>query len=311
MAVTSEEFIESVERITTMPSNQVLYKDETDFLAMIYEKITDTLVPIMDKLKQDFFVATPIDIPLVAGKAEYRFPSRSYGRKIREIKLVSSDGSTVADFPLIPVERDHLYQASGVPFGFRFQGDRIRIVGTSDPGYMIRVWYFLGPSKPVLASAAGIVQSISGDDITLVGAPPATFVPDALLDFVDKDGMSQCISIDMKITNVSGNTISFAADTVSDDLRVGDYVALAGQSPVLQVPPICMPYLRSLVAMDALQGISDFEAKRELKDDAKEQKKELLSFLSNRSDGEPTILINPNGFARRGRGYRGIIGRGS
>jgi hypothetical protein len=311
MAVTTEKFIESVERLTTMPSNQVLYKASSDFLEMIYEKINDTLIPIMDNLKQDFFVATPIDIPLETGKSLYRFPSRSYGRKVREIKLISSDGNTVANFPLIPVERDHLYQASSMPFGFRFQGDRIEIVGSADPAYSIRVWFFLGPSKPVLAASAGIIQSIAGDDVTLTQTAPATFMANTLVDFIDKDGMSQCIAIDQEITNVAGNTISFAAGTVPADLRAGDYLALVGESPVLQLPQTCIPYLRTLVAHEALFGISDYEAMGRLEKIMEKEEKRLLSFHANRSDGEPTILINMHGFARRGRGFRGIgIGRG-
>lgn len=312
MAITSERFIASVKRLTVMPSNQVLYKDNSDFLEMIHEKMTDKLVPILDKLKQEYFVATPVDIPLETGKYEYRFPSRSYGRKFREIKLVTSDGNCIANFPQIPLEREHLYQAVSLPWGFRFQGDRIVIVGAPDPGYIIRVWWFLPPSKPVLASAAGVIQSIVGDDITLTATPPDTFVPNALFDLIDKDGMSQCIAIDQEATNVSGNTVSFATGTVSTlDLRPGDYLALAGESPVLQVPQTAMPFLRTLVAYEALLSISDSEASDRLEKLLKAEEKELLALQANRADGEPTILINMNGFARRGRGIRGIgIGRG-
>jgi hypothetical protein len=70
---------------------------------------------------------------------------------------------------------------------------------------------------------------------------PTTITTSTPVDFVQNDGPYDILEIDQTITNISGTTLTFAA--LPDDLAVGDWICLAGQSPVLIAPRELQPLL--------------------------------------------------------------------
>lgn len=306
MTVTTTQFLASVQRLIVAPSNQPLYSD-ADYYAIGDRKMQDSLVPLLDSLDGDFFVRTSL-LPMVPDQSEYRLPARAVARKLRDVKIQNS-ANIRFDFPKISIEREQIYQVNGVPFGFYFKGDRFTVVPTpTTDQYSIQYWYFLGPGSMIPYSDAAVVSGISGDDVT-VSSVPDSLVTGSVVDFIEGISGNSCISIDQTITNIAGNTLSFGAGTVPTDLALGDYVSIAGTSPVLQIPDSAVPYLVTLTAMDVLQALSDFEGYDRLYRIAfgdgpnPGQRKNLISLLEPRIEGEATKIINDFGLVNRG--FRG------
>ena len=295
MTITSDEFLLGVKRLITMPSNQVLLGD-SDILAIATDRMRDTMIPLIDSCDQEYFVIKT-NVPIVANQENYEIPPRAYGRKLREIKIFNESGVR-GDFPQISIEREHLYRSASVPFGFHFYGDRIQLVPIpAATGYSLQLWWFLSPGKLVPTSQAGVVTAIASDDVT-VSLVPATFTVNRRVDFVQGVTGNRYLGIDAAITNVAGSTLSFGLDVVPDDLAVGDYVSLAGESTVLQIPEEAKPYLQTITASDCLYAVSDFEGQDRLKDKIKQQKEDLLKLLQPRITGEANIIVNDRGLLR-------------
>lgn len=303
MTVTTTQFLASVQRLITAPSNQSLL-DDTDFFAIGDRKMQDTLVPLIDSLNGDFFVRTA-ELAMVQNQAEYRLPTRALARKLRDVKIKNS-ANIRFDFPKISIEREQIYQVNGIPFGFYFKGDRFVVVPVpTTTQYSIQYWYFLSPGSMIPYTDAAIVTGVSGDDVT-VSSVPSALVTGAVVDFIQGTAGNSCLDIDKTITNVAGNTISFDADEVPTDLAAGDFVSIAGTSPVLQIPDSAVPLLVTLTAMDVLQALSDFEGYERLFKIAYGQGKDpgqyenLKKLLEPRIEGEATKIINDFGIVKRG-----------
>lgn len=297
MTYTSTQFLSAVQRLIVAPSNQALYTD-TDYFAIGDRKTQDTIVPVIDSLDGDFFVRKSL-IPMVADQAEYRLPDRAFARKLREVKIQNSSNIRF-DFPKVSISREQIYQVSGIPFGFYFMGDRFVVVPTpTTTQYSIQYWYFLAPSNLIPYTDAAIVTGIAGDDVT-VSSVPSTLVIGSVIDFIQGTSGNQCLEIDKTIQNITGNTLTFTTGDVPTDLAIGDYISIAGTTPVLQVPDASVPYLVTLTCMDILQAISDFEGYDRLEKIAGQQKTNLLKLMEPRIEGEATPIINDFGLVNRG-----------
>jgi hypothetical protein len=104
--------------------------------------------------------------------------------------------------------------------------------------------------------------------------------------------------MDVVVTSVSGTQIFFTAADIPTDLIVGDYVALAQQSPVVQLPDEAVQLLETLTGMRVLQALGDYEAAKSNQVSAMQQEKDLLKILQPRIEGESTKIISRNGLLR-------------
>lgn len=305
MAVTTTtSFLAQLQRLIISPSNQSLFNVE-DFLAVGDRKMTDTIVPVIDSLNVDYFVRTEI-MPLVSGQDEYRLPTRAAARKLREVKLINSSNIRF-DFPKVSIEREQLYQISGVPFGFYLKGDRFVVVPSpSTTQWSVQYWYFLAPGRLVPESEAAVVQSFVGDDVTVVSVPPSIVIGSSV-DFIQGTAGNSSYSLGKTVQNIAGTVLTFATGDVPVDLEVGDFISLAGTSPVLQIPDTAVPYFVTEVGKDILQASSDFEGYDRLDKMSKEQLTFVKTMLDPRVEGEATKVINNFGLVNRGwsRRFRG------
>jgi len=301
MTVTSTQFLASVQRLIVAPSNQALYTDD-DYYAIGDRKTIDTVVPLIDNMNGDYFVRTT-EIPMVVDQSEYRLPTRALARKLRDVKIRNS-ANIRFDFPKISIEREQIYQVNGIPFGFYFKGDRFTVVPTpTTTEYSIQYWYFLPPSNLIPYTDAAVVTGVAGDDVTVNSVPTAIsdiFAAGGMVDFIQGTSGNSCLEIDKTISNIAGNTITFTTGDVPTDLASGDFISVAGTSPVVQLPDAAVPYLVTLTCMDILQAISDFEGYDRLERIAQKQEKSLKALMEPRIEGEATKIINDFGLINRG-----------
>ena len=300
MAIIADSILTGVKRRISMPASQVLLQD-TDILAFADDAIKAHIIPMLESTNQEYFV-TSEDIPLVASTSEYNIPYRATGRSFRELKLKSSTDSTdVRNLQKISIEDLQIFSSQALPMGFYFKGDRFVLVpdvSSSAQVDLIEAWYRLAPSNLVALAEVSTVVSVTSTIVT-VDTVPSTFTVSTPIDFIQGVSGNRIYSIDKSPTAVGSTTITFAAGTIPSTLIAGDYIALAGESPVANmIPNEVYPYLESVLAKRCLRSIGDFEGARELNDDISEEKKNLLKILEPRIDGEPTVIINRTGLVR-------------
>jgi hypothetical protein len=268
-------------------------------LAFADDIISSRIVPLLESVNQDYFV-TKTTTDLVASQSEYQIPYRAVGRALRELKIADSNNN-VRNISLVTIEDSYVYDSSSMTVGFYFLGDKIRLVPdvpSSLPSQALHIWYRLPPSQLVQSTAAARVTSVSDDDVT-VSSVPSTLSTGVDIDFIQGRSGSTIYAIDKTITNISGTTLTFAADTVPSDLTVGDYISLAGTSPVVNfVPNECYSLIESQTAYRILTALGDFEGAKMLAEDIAVEERNIKMLLEPRIDGEPTVIINRWGLVR-------------
>jgi hypothetical protein len=160
------------------------------------------------------------------------------------------------------------------------------------------MWYELMPSKLTTTDKAGQIVAIGTSDVTVSQKPSALQVG-TLCDIVAGQAGHSCKMLDSAITNIDNNVIHFAS--LPSNVAVGDYVTVAGYSPVMQLPDECYPYLETETCYRLLQSISDYEGAKFLQADIEVELKNLKMLLEPRIQGEATKIIPRMGLARGAR----------
>lgn len=305
MAKTVDDFLESVKITAVVPENQALMT-AARILSFADEEIQNELIPALDALNQEYFVALETET-LVSGTDSYSIPYRAVGRKLRDLKI--SDGNIVRNVTQTRLEEAHLFTFQGQPTSFYYFGDRIKILPTPNTNTVSLMKYYLfRPSQLVQTSEAGRIVGISGTSIT-VSSVPSTFMAGVVVDFVQGTSGYSTLAFDQTITNVAGTTLTIT--TPPTGLVVGDYVAIKEKSPVIQFPDECYSYLVQRTAKRVLEAISDFEGAKVIGDRLAQAKRNLQSILAPRIEGEGIKIINRNGLVRGNRNftryYRGNV----
>jgi hypothetical protein len=174
---------------------------------------------------------------------------------------------------------------NGVP-GFYLANNQIIPVPAQSVG-VIRLWFYQRPNNLVVQSAASQISAIVGTTVT-VGVVPTTFTTGTTVDFIKDQPFFECRAIDQSIVSATTTTITFS--TLPTSLVVGDWVALAGQTPVPQIPVEFRPLLvqRCVVKYYEIQGYLDKMAAAQKK--LEEMEKDLFAIINPRVREEPKII---------------------
>lgn len=312
--ILADALLRSVKRSITVPASQALLEDE-DFFQMMDEIIGGSIVPLLESVDEEWFVTSTAQA-LVDNQQDYDIPYRAAGRGLRDIMALDASGNR-RSLPKIALE-DAYYYGSGDLSGFTFFGDKVRILPafTTAPGYTLEYFWRLPPSKLQSESAAAKIDSISVGATTTTyssSSIPTSITSGTVCDIVRARSGSPILAVDKPTVSVTGGGIVFNNTDLPTGVAVGDYIAIAGCSPVVQnVPNEGMSLLRSHASYRVLLAIGDFDAAKLVQDDIKTEEKNLKSLLQPRIDGEPTVLINRqslvrgNKFPQRRRFWSGI-----
>jgi hypothetical protein len=305
MAKTVDDFLESVKITVIIPESQALMTSAR-ILAFADEETQNDLVPLIDAINQEYFVTLDQSQTTSDGVSSYNIPTRAIGRKLRDFKL--TDGNAIRDVVQVTLDDAHLYNYSGLPCAFHYQGDKIILLPTpNDSSITLMLYYLLRPSKLVLSSAAGLVTGIAGNAVT-VSSVPSTFTSGVKVDFIQGTSGCATLAMDQTITNVSGTTVTITTPPTA--LAIGDYVALKEQTPVIQFPDECYSHLVLRTSKRVLEALGDFEGAEVIDNRLEQSKRNLQQILAPRIEGEGIKIINRNGLLRGYRGlryYRGVV----
>jgi hypothetical protein len=286
--------VDSLKRRGLIPTADETF-NATDFYALIDEETRTYILPILREVHEEF-LHVRYDSDIVSGQAAYPFPPRCAAEAVKMILLdPNADGSWGP--PLARIEPEKAVGIGGGGVGSYYLEDDCAVLSPTPnaSGGTLRFVHFNRPNHVVAATAAAEVTTINTGtgEVTLrladqTAGVPATFTSSELYDLIKGTPGFRTLAIDQAAT-VASNILTFA--TLPSRLAVGDFVALAGQSPVAQVPAEFHPLLAQRVMFVCLDAMSPREsAKAELTLEKMEQK--VRGMFMNRTEAQPRYLHN-------------------
>jgi hypothetical protein len=278
---TSDVLVASIKRRGSIPTSQNLIK-QADFYALINEELQSNLVPYLMSVREEYFVAD-FDYSIQLNKTTYRIPQRAIGGKLRDVLYVRVGGSA---YPLPRLDEAEVASNNNSLNGFYLFGNSVVLnpipTNTSDT---LRLRHFRRPNTVVDVSACGQVTAINTvtNQVTC-SSVPTSFTTNVLCDFVKAQSGFECLQIDSPIVNISGSTITFSS--LPTDLAIGDWISLAGESPIPQIPQELHPLLAQLVTVKCLEALGDAGGLSVAQSKLKELQESLMHVIAPRVDGE-------------------------
>lgn len=286
--------IASIRRRGSVPDTSAEGTQAADLLAVATEVLWKAICPLLLRVRENYLLETK-DYSITSGAAAYRIPPRSLGGKLREVSVVDASGN-VRNLPEVDEENLREFGPTGTPTAFQVRGNNVVLLPTPDATQgTLRLRYARRPNQLVALSAAGVISSISSaggtTTITLTASIPAAFTSTARYDLVRATPGFEWGAIDLNpSSSPSGSSIAFATADLPADFTTaiykGDYICLAEDAPVAQVPPELHALLAQWTVAALLEADGDEEAVATAMKLAAKMEEDVVSLLSPRVDGE-------------------------
>ena len=293
------ELLASVRRRAMIPSDRE-GMTTTDLLALATEELQTTVAAFLVSLNEEFLVSS-VDQAVTANSASYTIPERASGSALRQVLIL--DGTEYVPLSRVEPEREHYWGADSDDVGaYKLEDCDLTLVPTPTVSATLRLRYHRRPSKLVETSAVGTIQAINTGTktVTFTSTNPSTFSTSQTFDLIGGTPPFKVLAIDQTATSVSGSDVTFT-NTLPSGLAVGDYVALATESPVPQVTSEVHPWLCQLTAARALEALGDAKGDK-ARAVADRMRNEVMALLTPRVVGSARPIINYHGPGWGGRG---------
>lgn len=308
MAYTTKNLIESVKSRIYMPLSQSTVT-EIDILRYADEELQTNIVPLMLGVREEYFVNYK-DFNINSSN-EYEIPQRAVGLKLKDVTARDASGNEIS-MAKYQLEDSHDTYNDGDfttnSYSFTLINNKVKVLGNISGDASIRLYYFERPSELILSSAGSRIETIDrvNNSITVQNLPN-TFTVGESVDLVKNRPGYETLLADAKISNIGGTQVDFSSSTsIPDDLQVGDWLCLAEQAPVIQVPKDIYPLLSQLVIIRILEALNDPALGAAMKN-MEMMRANVLDLLAPRVEGEAKKIIaryNPLSYLTGRKGYR-------
>lgn len=303
--LTTNAMLKSIKRRAMVSANQNTFTDQ-DFIDLMNEEMMIGLVPSILQMKEEYFMFKHIT-PLVSGKSKYPVPERALANKLREVCFRDSTDKLVGnEYEMTQIAIDDRYTGlsngtgSADFTGFRrfyMMGSDLVLhpsVGPSPYG-SLAFYYYLRPNTIVKETQVATITDIDRTLGTIsVANVPTAFSISLTYDFIKAKSPHNILEIDQNITgiNTSTKTITTSISTIPEDLEVGDFLALSGESCIPNVPTELHMVLAQRVAQRVLEALGDTEGLNNATAKVIEMESKLTTMISSRVEGAPRKVVN-------------------
>jgi hypothetical protein len=297
---TWEDFLDEVKTLGMVPTAQDTFT-EARFLRLTWGQMISRILPLVGKVQEGFY-EYDFDQSLNA-TGVYDIPTRAIGSKVVKVALLN--GASI--YPLTRYYEDSQGDLSAAPagdYGFKLKRNQVILLPNVPSGWsQVRITVSLRPNRIITNGDAAQVTDINtGTQTVTCETVPSDWVAGSTYDIVQQNPHFDWLSIDQAVAAVTpgaGGTIEFSS-ALPTRLQVGDWVALAGESPIIQIPEVLHPLLAQYVANVTLKGQGDAEAYKLGVEAAKEIREDVLSLINPRVQTEGKKIVNRTGLLRRG-----------
>lgn len=287
MAYTTDDLLRIIKARAFIPISQETFSD-TNLLDMATDELHSSVVPEVLATREEWYV-TPYSVPVAFDTRAVEIPSRSIGGSLREVSF--TDGGLERNLARLSLEDRHNQTLSGPLSAFYIQGNDVMLFG-SQTG-TLNMYFNCRPGRLIATNMAAKITAVDLiSKILTVDTVPAEWVTGALLDVVKAKPHFEYKNLSLTVVNISGQNIEFA-ETLADDIAVGDWVCPEDTSPAPQIPVEWFQYLAECVVMQVFLSQGDKEAADQSEKKMEKLKKSALSLMSPRVQGEARRLVPP------------------
>ena len=281
---TAETLVAKVKRWGSIPTTQALFQT-ADFISLMDDSLKYDLTPIIMSAKEEYFMRSKT-VAITSTISEYIIPTRAIGGGLREVKIQIGTGANTSTKVLRRIDPGHSEQYRD---GYYVKGNRIVL---TDPaaysGGSIIYEFPCRPNSLVADIDAARITNITGLDVTVSSYPSAWLQSDKF-DLIQNNAPFDWLSIDNDVVIVS-NVFTFS--TIPDYLEVGDWLCLAGESPVPQIPLEAIEVMCQSVVLKCLDALGDDSGSTIAKGRLDSMTKNLLNILEPRVSDQPQKIVN-------------------
>ncbi len=252
MNFTSTGLIASIRRRASIPTTATAGGALADMLVFINDELRLNLVAKILSLREGYF-KRDLDTAISSSVSAYRIPTRAIGGKLSGVYLLDSNSVVMGDpLPEIQDERQGVYAGDTGVCGYIVKGPNLVLVGGSTTtATYLRQTYYERPNE-VVSTGYATITAVTSTVITTSAAHG--YSTTSVLDFVKATEGFESVAIDVSPITATSDTMTFAADVIPSGLAIGDYVCVAKQSPVPQIPSEFHPILAQRVACAWLEA---------------------------------------------------------
>lgn len=281
------------------PTSQATYTAER-FLRLADAVLRSKIVPLIDGARNAYY-SYDIDFDLSLGSS-FRIPSRAIGAKLENCTFLTGTQRQ----PATLYQEDELLDTSICPSstpGFFIKRNKIVVLPEDGGGWdTFRMSIIMRPNKIVDPDDCAQITAIdTGTKVVTCTTVPAAWTTDDEYDMVQGEAHYDWLAIDQgtaAITTGAAGTLTFS-DAIPDDLEVGDWIALAGEAPVVQCPADLHPLFAQECAHLCLSAQTDTEAYKLSEKELEMLRKDALMLINPRIERAGKILTNRTGILRR------------
>jgi hypothetical protein len=286
--------IASVKRRCSVPTAQSLFQN-TDFASLLSEEMQSIIVPIIMSEQEDYFIHYK-DLTIDGTTKEFRIPDRAIGGKLKDVGFYNASGDTLNLRPRLSIDDYGNRRGNFVSdlTGYYLRDNKIVFKpAPTNTGDSLRVYYYRRPSNLVQLSETGKITNIDGQTVT-IDTVQSTWGSSNTFDLIRGRGMFQSLGDELAATLPSSSSLTFT-ETLPTDLAVGDYVALAGKSPIAQIPYESHHLLAQLGAIKINEALGDMQGMQMAQSKYDILANAMIRTINNRVDGSPRKVLNRNG----------------
>lgn len=301
--LTTTKLVDSVRKRAMIPDDTSVFEDQ-DIVDILNEEIDVGLLSTLMSLNEEHLVEYE-DQALANTVNGYKIPYRAVGNKLRDVAIVSpntsSSGLVDAHYELSRVSLEELsdYRNDYISIDedtFYIQGDQVFLVQSDiRSGSHIRMYFYLRPNAIVLEDrTAKIIAIDRNTGVISLNRFPDDFSGLPEFDFVSYRSPNKIISYDITSSSVDSNTrtVTFNTSDIPDDLKVGDYLCIAEETPVPNLPTEYHPLLAQRAAVHILESLGDTEGLSNALRKLDQMEKSVMQITDTRVEGAPE-KINP------------------
>jgi hypothetical protein len=281
MALDTSRLLAQVKIKATLPDGR--YED-SEILDIASDVLLSQLVPFILSMKEEYLVRSESQA-ITKDVAAYPIPYRAYNLQLREVKILRN--LEIVDPYRIDPTAIKTAQ-SGVPESFYLEGQDVVLYPTpASTQDTLKLSYFLTPSKPVLVSKCALITNIDRNTGIVTATPPSAWTSNNTFDFVSHRNGHKTLSFDAVPVSLTTTTITFSTSDIPSTLEEGDYIALSGEAPYLQVPDALFPMAVQMIANELLEDMGDQAAIQVGQAKLELLKGSLAQVMSVRVQGAP------------------------
>jgi len=301
---TTTELLADIKRKAFVPISQITF-DDPALLSVCDEEIQTGIVPLLMSVREEYLVDYVL-LPVDGTTASFDIPSRAIGAKLRNVTIlvnptVQAEQPNERSLPEINAE-DAVFNNYFNNFlalqAFFLRDNQVILspAASSFAGQTLKLYYFKRPNKLILTSACSQITSVSSNQ-AIVNLVPTNFGTGGTLsitvDVVKAKPPFELMTMDLDITiDTTTNTATFPADLSTYGISTGDYICLAGESPIPILPVEIFSLLAQKVAVKLLASLGDDKNFQIAADRLKDMEHNIRELISNRVEGATRKVVN-------------------